>query len=120
MRDLPSLDNLIRQVEHEHRASGPLERLAAAADLAERVRQGADELVDHFVHAARAAGCSWEEVGRAFGVTRQAAQQRFVGVPAAAERLALPGFDAPAQAVLGAAAREARTLGHHYIAPEHL
>ena len=47
--------------------------LAVMADLAREV----DDLVAAAVAAQRAGGRSWGDVGRALGVTRQAAQQRF-------------------------------------------
>ena len=111
------MDELIRVVESNHREEP--ERLLAAAGLAERLRARADELLDHFVHAARQGGSSWAEIGSVLGVTRQAAQQRFATVSTTAEG-APPRLDAAAAAAFAAAAREARALGHHYIAPEHL
>jgi len=54
-------------------AATPIERLTAlsvaAADLSERTAR--------WVRVARDAGATWQEVGDALGVTRQAAQQRF-------------------------------------------
>jgi ATP-dependent Clp protease ATP-binding subunit ClpA len=38
----------------------------------------ADHLIGHFVDQARRSGASWTEIGRSMGVTKQAAQKRFV------------------------------------------
>jgi len=120
MAAVPELDDLVHAVESQHPEAGPLERLAAASALAGRVRVRADELVDHFVHGARAAGCTWADVGGALGVTKQAVQQRFVAVSAEPSPAGPPGLDEAAEAAFATAAHEARELGHHYIAPEHL
>ncbi|MFG2988242.1 hypothetical protein ACGFZK_02845 [Streptomyces sp. NPDC048257] len=53
--------------------------------LVDASRVGAEEasrLLREAVQGARAAGHSWETVGRVLGVSRQAAQQRFAGTPA--------------------------------------
>lgn len=120
MQPEPSLPDLVRAVESHAEEAAPLARLAAAVDLAERVRARADAMIDHFVQAARAEGCSWTEIGRTLGVTKQAAQQRFVTVPAPSGEAWPPGLDAGAGAAFGSAAGEARALGHHYLGPEHL
>ncbi|WP_299038975.1 hypothetical protein [uncultured Pseudokineococcus sp.] len=49
---------------------GTAVRLGEIAGVAEHLQRGA-------VDAAREAGASWAHVGRALGITRQAAQQRF-------------------------------------------
>ena len=46
--------------------------------VAEQLTDNADHLVGHFVDQARRAGASWTEIGRSMGVTKQAAQKRFV------------------------------------------
>lgn len=48
--------------------------------LAQVGAEAAQELVDAAVNSARAAGCTWEQIGSTLGTSRQAAQQRF-GVP---------------------------------------
>lgn len=73
-----NLNELIEAVE-ESGADDPLGRVAAAATIKDQVAVIGDELVDHFVAQARAAGCSWTQIGEALGVTRQAAQQRSGG-----------------------------------------
>ena len=115
----PTLASLLQAVESQRADADPLERLTAAFELAERVRGSADELVDHFVQAARASGCSWAEIGRRLGVSKQAAQQRFVTDAPKGE--AWPqGLDEGAGAAFASAAGEARALGHYYVGPEHL
>ena len=38
----------------------------------------ADHLIGHFVDQARRSGASWTDIGSSMGVTKQAAQKRFV------------------------------------------
>ena len=120
MRSLPAKEDLVRLV-HDRCADGPpLERLRAAAEVAEDLGRRGDELLGHFVDAARDAGCSWADIGRQFGVSRQAAQQRFVEHR---RGLALPlprRFVGPARRVAALAEEEARRLGHGHIGTEHL
>src|SRR5919201_872399 len=78
-----------------------------------------EEPLGHFVQAARAAGCSWAEIGSRLGVSKQAAQQRFVAVAPTGEAWP-PGLDEGAGAAFASAAGEARALGHYYVGPEHL
>ncbi|MEP6843086.1 MAG: DUF3887 domain-containing protein [Pseudolysinimonas sp.] len=51
----------------------PLERLKSSIEVADY----ATTLIAAAVDGARAAGCTWQEIGEAFGITRQAAFQRF-------------------------------------------
>lgn len=72
------LKRLVEEV-HAHGADeGAVTRVAAAVELAASLDVVADHLVDHFVGEARTQGCSWSEIGAALGVSKQAAQQRFV------------------------------------------
>src|SRR5437763_14464144 len=71
------LDDLIRVV----RVAQPddeLARLRTAVQLSERLDELGDHLVGHFVDEARGSGASWRAIGESMGVTKQAAQQRFV------------------------------------------
>src|SRR3954453_7036740 len=70
------LDDLIGAVSSAHEA--PLDRLTNAVVLAERLGEVADSLIGNFVDEARRSGASWSDIGRSLGVTKQAAQQRFV------------------------------------------
>jgi hypothetical protein len=55
------------------RVPGHLDRLA----LAPVISAAAEELEHHLVNEARAAGATWTQIGHAFGMSKQAAQQRF-------------------------------------------
>ena len=56
----------------------PLENLTAAQQAADELAAVGDALIGAFVQEARAVGLSWTQIGTSLGVTRQAAQQRFV------------------------------------------
>jgi Clp amino terminal domain, pathogenicity island component len=71
-----SLDTLIRTITSVH--SDALEQLTDAMLAAEHLGEVADHLIGHFVDQARRSGASWTDIGTAMGVTKQAAQKRFV------------------------------------------
>jgi hypothetical protein len=70
------LDSLIAEVEERSSSDEPLDRLSSAALRHEELAEQADQLLDHFVQAARETKCSWAQIGEVLGVTKQAAQQR--------------------------------------------
>ena len=72
------LDDLLDLVRTSSAGDDPLEHLAGAVLLAEGLGELADHLVGHFVDQARRSGASWTDIGRSLGVSKQAAQQRFV------------------------------------------
>jgi hypothetical protein len=113
---VPSIEQLTAAVE----SGSPLERMGAASELAARLRSRGDELLDHFVDAARASGASWTEIGCSLGTSKQAAQQRFSALADPPAGQAPFGLTGPAAGALEAAAGHARALGHHYLRPEHL
>jgi Clp amino terminal domain, pathogenicity island component len=76
MTSAVSLDDLAAGVRRT--SPDPLARLTSAVLLAERLGRVADDLIGTFVDESRRAGSSWTEIGRSMGVTRQAAQKRFV------------------------------------------
>lgn len=116
MDALPSIDRLAAGIA----AGTPLERLSEASELAGKLRARGEELLDHFVDAAREGGSSWSEIGCALGTSKQAAQQRF-GALANPPAGQIPfGLTGPAADALIAAEAHARELGHHYVRPEHL
>ncbi len=72
------LDNLIAYVHSLHPDGGPLDHLADAVVTGDQLDEQVDALLGHFVDQARASGASWSEIGAAMGVSKQAAQKRFV------------------------------------------
>jgi len=84
------LDNLIAYVKTMHPDGGPLENVADAFALSTQLDEQADALIGYFVDRARHSGASWSQIGTAMGVTKQAAQKRFV--PAKAAELFPEGF----------------------------
>jgi Clp amino terminal domain, pathogenicity island component len=113
---IPGIDRLTAEVA----PGSSLERLSAASVLAGDLRARGDELLDHFVDAARASGSSWNEIGCALGTSKQAAQQRFAALADPPPGQAPFGLTGAAAGALDAAAGHARALGHHYVRPEHL
>src|ERR1700746_2091972 len=72
------LDNLIAYVKTLHPDGGPLENVADAFAVSARLDEQSDALIGYFVDQARRSGLSWSQIGGAMGVTKQAAQKRFV------------------------------------------
>jgi ATP-dependent Clp protease ATP-binding subunit ClpA len=70
------LDDLITAIKKVH--DQPLDQLTDAMLAAEALGEVADHLIGHFVDQARRSGASWTDIGRCMGVTKQAAQKRFV------------------------------------------
>ncbi|MYW45091.1 Clp protease N-terminal domain-containing protein [Streptomyces sp. SID161] len=70
------LDDLIAAIKKVH--PEPLDQLQDAVIAADHLGDVADHLIGHFVDQARRSGASWTDIGRSMGVTRQAAQKRFV------------------------------------------
>ncbi|MET8141298.1 Clp protease N-terminal domain-containing protein [Sphaerisporangium sp. NPDC005288] len=115
------LDDLIEYIKTNHAAGGALQQLSGAVLLGEHLGEVADHLIGHFVDQARKAGASWTEIGQSMGVTKQAAQKRFV--PKGGEPFDLTSFaryTTRARSVVVASQEEARQSGHGHIASEHL
>jgi hypothetical protein len=72
------LDNLIAYVKTLHPEGGPLENVSDAFAVSEQLDQQSDALIGYFVDQARRSGLSWSQIGAAMGVSKQAAQKRFV------------------------------------------
>jgi hypothetical protein len=103
----------------------PQERIAAAVLLAGRLEELGDELVGHFVAEARQGGISWTEIGRSMGVSKQAAQQRFVSRASSPRRPLDPSqgfsrFSPDARRVVVAAQQQAHESGNDVITVGHL
>ena len=117
------LDDLIEAIKRVH--TDPLEQLTDAALAADHLGEIADHLVGHFVDQARRSGSSWRDIGTSMGVTKQAAQKRFVAKdPGLAEMLdpaqGFSRFTLRARNVVVAAQNEASTAGNAEISPLHL
>ena len=125
-----TLDELVTQTREQALSVDPLAVLASAASRQQELADLGEKLLDHFVQEARAAGCSWSQIGTALGVTKQAAQQRhsalrsllgkFRGGVASAVEGMFTRFTPPAREVVVLAQEEAVRLRHHYIGTEHL
>jgi hypothetical protein len=79
MTDFPvPLDNLIKYVQTLHPDGSPLDRVTDAFSVSATLNEESDALLGHFVDQARRSGATWNQIGTAMGVTKQAAQKRFV------------------------------------------
>ncbi|MFB7467950.1 Clp protease N-terminal domain-containing protein [Streptomyces sp. NPDC056224] len=118
------LDDLIEAIKKVH--SDTLEQLSDAVVAAEHLGDVADHLIGHFVDQARRSGASWTDIGRSMGVTRQAAQKRFVpkadkeGDPGLDPNQGFGRFTPRARNVVMAAQNEARAAGGTEIRTDHL
>jgi len=115
------LDDLINAITSVH--TDALEQLQDAVLAAEHLGEVADHLIGHFVDRARRSGASWTEIGKSMGVTKQAAQKRFVPKGSARDLDPEEGFDRftpRARNVVVAAQGEARSAGNAEITPAHL
>jgi hypothetical protein len=72
------LDNLITYVQALHPDGAPLDRVADAFVVSASLDKESDALIGYFVDQARRSGASWSQIGAAMGVSKQAAQKRFV------------------------------------------
>ncbi len=123
MRDFPvSLDNLIAFVLGRHPQGGPLQHLSDAVLAAEELDSQSDALIGHFVDQARASGAPWSQIGAAMGVSKQAAQKRFVSRDdeTASGAKVYSHFTPRAKAPLLAGEELASASGTHSIDVEHL
>ena len=73
-----TLDALITFVKAQHPGGGPLDNLSDAVAVSTQLGEQSDHLIGHFVDQARRSGASWSQIGTSMGVSKQAAQQRFV------------------------------------------
>ena len=112
------LGHLIVYVKVLHPDGGALEHLGDAALVAERLDEQSDALIGHFVDQARVSGASWSQIGASMGVSKQAAQQRFVTrdelVP---EGKLFSRFTPRSRVVPAAAGQLAASAGRDAVAP---
>src|ERR671933_2037033 len=119
---LPSnirLDDLIEGIRRA-RPGDPASQLGESVVVAEHLGELADHLVGHFVDQARRSGLSWTEIGRSMGVTKQAAQKRFVPRDEQSMAQSFARFTPRARGAVVASQEEARRGKHPVIAPAHL
>jgi ATP-dependent Clp protease ATP-binding subunit ClpA len=119
------LDNLITYVRTLHPGGDALENLADAVQVATRLDEQSDALIGHFVDQARHSGASWSQIGARMGVSKQAAQKRFVPRADAGDLLPqghelFSRFTPRAQAVLSVAERTASVAGDGAVGDRHL
>jgi len=112
-----SLDNLIAFVKSLHPDGDQLENLADAFSVSAQIDDQSDALIGHFVDQARRAGASWSQIGASMGVSKQAAQKRFVAVWESAE---FSRFTQRTRSALAAAARSAAAAGASPVGATHL
>lgn len=118
------LDDLIDAIKGVH--SDALDQLSDAVLAGEALGELSDHLIGHFVDQARRAGASWTEIGKSMGVTKQAAQKRFVPrIPNLAATDLDPGqgfgrFTPRARGAIVAAQNAAHEAGNTAITPAHL
>jgi hypothetical protein len=121
------LDDLIEVIKKVH--TDPLEQLTDACLAADHLSELADHLIGHFVDQARRSGASWTDIGQSMGVTKQAAQKRFVPKsPAGPSDIegfvgytqGFSRFTDRARNVVMASQEEARSAGNAEIGPGHL
>src|SRR5713226_6753349 len=142
------LDDLIEAIKKVH--SDVLDQLSGAVIAADHLGDVAVHLIGHFVDQARRSGASWSDIGRSMGVTKQAAQQRFVPkdpgqpsdldpsqgfsrfterarnvvmaalTPPVGQVPALIPYDPQAKKALELTFREALRMGHNYVGTEHI
>lgn len=115
------LDDLISGIKQVH--TDALEQLRSAVIAAEHLGEVADHLIGHFVDQARRSGASWTDIGRSMGVTKQAAQKRFVPKGLTSDLDPQDGFSRftpRARNIVVASMNEARAAGNDHIGPVHM
>src|SRR6201998_839761 len=115
------LDDLIEAIKNVH--TDVLEQLSDAVLAGEHLGEVADHLIGHFVDQARRSGASWTDIGKSMGVTKQAAQKRFV--PRAEPTTLDPEqgfgrFTPRARNAVVAAQNAAHEAANSEITPDHL
>src|SRR6201992_1092870 len=115
------LDELITAIMKVH--TDALDQLSDAVLAAEHLGEVADHLIGHFVDQARRSGASWTDIGKSMGVTKQAAQKRFV--PRAEATTLDPDqgfarFTPRARGAVVAAQNAAHDAANDEITPDHL
>jgi ClpA/ClpB-like protein len=115
------LDELINAIKQVH--TDVLDQLTDAVLAGEHLGEIADHVIGHFVDQARRSGASWTDIGKNMGVTKQAAQKRFV--PRAETTTLDPNqgfqrFTPRARNAVVAAQNAAHKARNDEITPDHL
>ena len=110
-----TLDGLIREVRDQ--SGDVLIQLEAASRKASELDELGDALLTHFVDRCRRSGRTWAEIGEHLGVTRQAAQKRFVDT--IGDFVSLERFTMRAREALDRSQEAAARLNHNYVGTEH-
>src|ERR1700734_3768049 len=124
MEQMPvRLDGLIGYVKSQDGTA--LDHVSAAVRISEHLDDLADHLIGHFVDQARRSGASWTQIGQSMGVTKQAAQKRFVpkdpGEPSDIDSShGFSRYSPQARNAVVAAQNEAHAAGNTEIQTEHL
>src|ERR1700755_3610318 len=117
------LDDLIDGIQRS--SDDAREQLSSAVLVGDHLDDVADHLIGHFVDQARRSGASWTEIGRSMGVSKQAAQKRFVpkdpGEPSDLDpNQGFARYTPRARNVVMASQNEAIAAGNDQIIPAHL
>jgi ATP-dependent Clp protease ATP-binding subunit ClpA len=72
------LDALISYVKTLTPGGTPLDDVSGAMTVSAQLDEQSDALIGYFVDQARRSGASWSQIGASMGVSKQAAQKRFV------------------------------------------
>src|SRR2546421_2001202 len=108
-----NLQELINQLDADLPEADPVTKIGEARLRGRTLIDLGDQLVDHYVHAARTDGASWSQIGDALGVSKQAAQQRRAGGQ-------FDRFTGRARNLVVVAQDHARRLRHPAVTTEHL
>src|SRR5262245_61544252 len=118
------LDDLIDQVTALEPDGPALQHLSHAVQMAARLGELADQLIEHFVDQARRSGATWTEIGQYLGVSKQAAHKRFVPVDSDDFNILATGrfshFTPRARKAVRQARTEARNRGDEQVTNVHV
>jgi Clp amino terminal domain, pathogenicity island component len=118
------LDDLIMHVVNTTPDGDALQHLSDAVATSGHLGEVADHLIGHFVDQARRSGATWTEIGQYMGVSKQAAQKRFVPKdsddPDFPVNRRLKRFTERARSVIQRSRTEAQTLCNEAVGNEHL
>ncbi len=108
-----TLETLITGLDDDLAGTDALTKVSEARQRARGLAELGDQLVDHYVGAARATGASWAQIGDAMGISKQAAQQRKGSVQ-------FERYTDRARHVIVLAQEQTRVFDSTTIEPEHI